>query len=305
MITLSNVWDPAKVIQKDTVIQLLNEQFPNITIRTIEFIGEGFDNTVFILNEDILLRFPRREAAVEILQVEKKLLPVIKETTTFQTTIPFLFGQPSETFPWPFLGYNYIKGKPPVHLNRQERINMIEPLAKMLKQLHSIRLSNLSNLKLPGDELRRLDMKYRKPQFLNYVEEAIKLKLIKDELQMKQYVENLQEVIPKTPLVLVHGDLHVKNMIVNDDKVLKGIIDWGDAHIGQRELDLSIVYSIIPSDKRECFYEKYGQLSHESKLLAQFKSIYTTIILILYAHDTLDVELLRLCQENLNNALTE
>lgn len=301
---MANVWDPTNVIQSDTVKQILNEQFPNFPIKSIEQIGEGFDNTVFILNDEILLRFPRREVAVTILEVEKKLLPSINEYISFQTTIPFIFGQPSEKFPWPFLGYNYIKGKPPVHLTRQERINTIEPLAKILKQLHSIPLSTLTHLNLHGDELRRLDIKYRKPQFLKYVEEAIKLKLIPSEMKIKHYIENLHEVIPKTPLVLVHGDLHFKNMIVNDEHVLKGIIDWGDAHIGQRELDLSIVFSIIPSDKRESFYEIYGQISNESKLIAQFKSIYTTVILILFANDIDDEDLVRFCQENLNNALT-
>ena len=301
---MTNVWDPTKVIQIDTVIQILNEQFPNILIKSIEQIGEGFDNTVFILNEEILLRYPRREVAVSILKTEKKLLPFLKDYISFQTTIPFLFGQPSEKFNWPFLGYNFIKGKPPIRLNRQERINMIEPLANILKQLHSIPLSILSHLNLPGDELKRLDIKYRKPQLLKYVEEAIKLNLIPDKMKIKQYIENLQVGVPKTPLVLVHGDLHVKNMIVNDEHRLEGIIDWGDAHIGQRELDLSIVFSIIPSDKRESFYEMYGQISNESKLLAQFKSIYTTVILLLYAKEYDDEDLVQFCQENLTNALS-
>lgn len=301
---MANIWDPTKVIQKDTVIQILNEQFHNISIESIEQIGEGFDNTVFILNKEILLRFPRREVAVTILKTEKKLLPFLKDYISFQTTIPFLFGRPSEKFTWPFLGYNFIKGKPPICLNREERINMIEPLANMLKQLHSIPLSTFSHLNLPGDGLKRLDIKYRKPQFIKYVEEAIKLNLIPAELKIKRYIENLQEVIPETPLVLVHGDLHVKNIIVNNEYLLEGIIDWGDAHIGHRELDLSIVFSIIPSDKRECFYEIYGQISDESKLLAQFKSIYTTVILLLFSKEHHDDDLVRFCQENLTNALS-
>jgi len=301
---VANVWDPTNVIQSDAVKQILIEQVPNLPIKSIEQIGEGFDNTVFILNDEILLRFPRRENAVTILEVEKKLLPFIKDYISFQTTIPFIFGQPSEKYPWPFLGYNVIKGKPPIRLNRQERINMIEPLAKILKQIHSIPLSTFSHLKLPHDELRRLDIKYRKPQFLKYAEEAIKQKLLPNEMMIKQYIENLQEIIPKTPLVLVHGDLHFKNMIVNDDNALEGIIDWGDAHIGQCELDLSIVFSIIPSDKRDSFYEIYGNISNESKLLAQFKSIYTTVILLLFANENHDKELVRFCQENLINALT-
>lgn len=301
---MANIWDPTNVIQIETVIDIFEEQFPNIQIKNIKKIGEGFDNTVFMLNDEILLRFPRREVAVSILDIERRLLPFIKDYTEIQTTIPMIFGKPSDKFPWPFLGYNFIKGKPPICLNRKERINMIEPLAQFLKQLHSIPLSKLNHLNLPGDELRRLDIKFRKPQFVKYVDDAIKLNLIPSEVKIKHYIQNLQEVNAKTPLVLVHGDLHFKNMIVNDKNFLEGIIDWGDAHIGGREVDLSIVFSMIPSDKRDCFYKIYGNVSNESKQLAKFKAIYTTVILLLFANDHKDDQLVLFCRENLMNALS-
>ncbi|QKE71788.1 phosphotransferase [Arthrobacter citreus] len=302
---MSNIWDPAIVMNEGLVKEIVKEQFPRITIKEIKKIGEGFDNTVFSLNNEILLRFPRRKIAVTILNVEKNLLPVIHNRFEMNTTVPVLDGKPSKLFPWPYLGYNYILGKPPTRLNREERIAMIEPLAIFLKQLHSINLNELVKIELPYDELRRLDINFRKPQLEKYVQQAIRNKLIVDEQKINHYIENLVEIHSETSLVLVHGDLHFKNIIVNEQNQLKGIIDWGDAHIGKCELDLSIVYSLIPFDQRESFYEIYGKVSEASKKLAQFKAIFTTIVLLVYAHDQNDYILVSFCQENLRNALIE
>ncbi|WP_179194911.1 phosphotransferase [Bacillus sp. EAC] len=302
---MSNIWDPTVVLDKETAIRILQDQFPELEIKRIEKIGEGFDNTVFKLNNEILLRFPRREVAVSILKIEQKLLPLIKNHIGIKTTVPFIHGKPSELFPWPFLGYNFIYGSPPNRLTKEDRIKMIRPLAEFLKKLHAIPIENLSELDLPSDELKRLDITYRKPLLIKYVNQAIQLKLIPFEKQMNQYIEKLTEIKLSKPFVLVHGDLHFRNMIVDQNNRLEGIIDWGDAHIGQREVDLSIVYSLIPTDSRTAFFEIYGNVSDESKQLAKFKSIYTTILLLLFANDQKESELVKFCQESLLNALQD
>ncbi|MEH7401251.1 phosphotransferase [Gottfriedia acidiceleris] len=302
---MTNIWDPAIVMEEELAKEIVKIQFPKIKINVIKKIGEGFDNTVFCLNDEILLRFPRREIAVAILNVERKLLPIIFNHFELKTTVPILDGKPSELFPWPFLGYNFIAGKPPTNLNRTERILMIEPIANFLKNLHSINFDELKDINLPYDELKRLDINFRKPQAKKFIQQAIQKKLIEDEQKINHYIESLVEIKSETPLVLVHGDLHFKNMIVNEQNQLKGIIDWGDAHIGHRELDLSIIYSLIPNDMRGKFFEIYGNVSEVSKKLAQFRAVFTTVMLLLYADDQKDDSLVSFCQENLSNALND
>jgi hypothetical protein len=56
---------------------------------------------------------------------------------------------------------------------------------------------------------------------------------------------------------------------------------------------------------RGAFYEIYGNVSEASKKLAQFKAVYTTVVLLLYANDQKDDSLVSFCQENLNNALND
>lgn len=302
---MSNSWDPTYIIDEDTVKLICKEQFPDIHITEIECIGEGFDNTVFKINKDLLMRFPRRDIAVPLIELEKKLLPQIERHIKIKTTIPTLFGKPSTHFPWPFLGYNFIYGKSPTCLSVEDRKNMVEPLALFIRNLHEIDIEALKPLNLPYDEIRRLDLEYRIPQLKKHIEKANELNLLPEKKMIQKYVDELEVIQSDTKLVLVHGDLHFKNILVDDQNRLTGIIDWGDTHIGQRELDLSIAYSILLKEERERFFKLYGTVNKTSKRLAKFKSIYTTILLLLFANDKNQNELVRFCQDNIKNALID
>jgi hypothetical protein len=45
-------------------LQLIKGQFPELSAENIRLLGPGWDNTAFIINEQLILRFPRREIAM-------------------------------------------------------------------------------------------------------------------------------------------------------------------------------------------------------------------------------------------------
>ncbi|MGK5507695.1 phosphotransferase [Brevibacillus formosus] len=53
--------------------------------------------------------------------------------------------------------------------------------------------------------------------------------------------------------VLLHGDLHVKNMLVDEAGQISGIIDWGDLNVGHPGADLNVVYSFLPAQAASHF----------------------------------------------------
>jgi len=300
---LTNVWQPEVVVNEKIARTLICEQFPNLCEFQIKEIGKGFDNTIFSLEDKYLFRFPRREVAAQLLEIEKKILSIIGTELPIPTTIPLFYGNSSKQFKWPFIGYSYIKGKVPNKLSTIERKEMVKPLAKFLKKLHSISVERMEELGIQRDQIRRLDLSYRVPQLKKYLEKIFEHKLFQQKEVLVQYINELKNINLQSKDVLVHGDLHFRNMIVNVDNELAGIIDWGDAHIGKRAIDLSIVYSIIPKEARNDFYSIYGEVDEEEKYIAKFKAIYTTILLLLYGFDTNDHSLVKLSQENLLNAL--
>lgn len=56
-------------------------------------------------------------------------------------------------------------------------------------------------------------------------------------------------------------------------------------------MDLSIAYSLCPSEGRKQFFTNYGEVDDTSLKLAQFKAIFTTVTLLIYSIDKKDWEL--------------
>ena len=300
---MANEWQPEVEMDEKNASELICEQFPELCKYQVKKIGQGFDNTIFSLEENYLFRFPRRVVAAQLLENEKNLLSIIGPDLPILTTIPLFFGKPTEKFIWPFIGYSFIKGKVPNELSPIERIAMARPLANFLKKLHSISVKKMEEIGIPRDHIRRLDLSHRVPKLRKNLVKVFEHNLFQHKDLLKQYINEIKYINIQSKDVLVHGDLHYRNMILNEENKLAGIIDWGDAHLGKRAIDLSIVYCLIPKEARNEFYSIYGEVDEEEKYIAQFKAIYTTILLLLYGFDSNDDSLVKISQENLLNAL--
>nr|WP_280138815.1 phosphotransferase [Fictibacillus solisalsi] len=92
----------------------------------------------------------------------------------------------------------------------------------------------------------------------------------------------------------------MRNTLVNNEGVIAGIIDWGDVHVGHPAVDLSFVYSFLPPEGRDRFYQIYGEVTPETQELARFKALYTTAVLLLYAHNTKDWHLQKAAAQSLD-----
>ena len=68
-------WLPEVVVPTALALELVREQFPGLG-RTIEPIGYGWDNTAYLIDGDIVFRFPRREIAVPLI-ASKCSLPAL------------------------------------------------------------------------------------------------------------------------------------------------------------------------------------------------------------------------------------
>ena len=71
----SEQWHADILITEELAKNCLQDQFPLLSpIKTIKCIGEGWDNKVFLVNEKIIFRFPRRKIAVELMERENKII---------------------------------------------------------------------------------------------------------------------------------------------------------------------------------------------------------------------------------------
>ena len=102
-----NTWDENVGLRADDVIKLLEGQF-KIKIEDIYFIANGWDNDVYKINNKYLFRFPRRDFANKRIEKEGNALPIIKQYVSIPLPTPVFFGNPTNYYPYRFLGYNYL-----------------------------------------------------------------------------------------------------------------------------------------------------------------------------------------------------
>lgn len=287
--------------------KLIMLQFPEIELEEIKQLGEGFDNTVIQINGQFVFRFPRRPIAVTLIQVENQLLPSIAGTFPLAIPEPIFFGKPSTLYPYPFTGYKMVKGHLPVEGTKAKKVESAKRFARFLKVLHSFSVEKAKRLGVQPDGIMRLDIPYRKKSLMENVSNLIKLGYFEQAHAVKDFVETLGEgeLDVQHPISLVHGDIHIRNVLLDDEGVLAGVIDWGDVHIGNPAIDFSFLYSYFPKEVRSAFFEIYGEIEKETESLARFRAIYMLVTLLVYGIDRHDEELIAITSTGLKFAIEE
>jgi aminoglycoside phosphotransferase (APT) family kinase protein len=106
-------WDAEAVIDDALVRALLTEQFPELDAASARLLGEGWDNSVWIVEEAWAFRFPRREIAIPGFERELAVLPRLAPLLPAPIPEPRYVGVPSERFRWPFFGAPLLSGREP------------------------------------------------------------------------------------------------------------------------------------------------------------------------------------------------
>ena len=91
----------------------------------------------------------------------------------------------------------------------------------------------------------------------------------------------------------MHGDLYARHLLVDEQRSLSGVIDWGDVHLGDPAIDLSVACGFLPLAGRAEFCRAYGPVDEPTWRLARFKALLTAVMLVVYGHDVKDEDLLR------------
>jgi aminoglycoside phosphotransferase (APT) family kinase protein len=283
---MAHLWDAEVAVTTCQAKKLIESQFQDLIPADIEIIDYGFDNTVMKVNKDWVFRFPRREIAVRLLETEGKLLPLLEESGPgLQIPVPVYYGKPSPQYKWPCLGYHFVKGIIPSQSDSvaREGESAIK-MARFLKKLHRTSVTEAEKRGVPYDELSRLDVEKRHPILDKNTKEIKELNLFHKVGKLDQYLQSLPKKGLPEETTLVHGDLHFKNIVVNKEGVLSGVLDWGDVHLGHRAIDLNLIYSFLTPKGRAQFLKEYGEVEEVELDYARFKAIYTNVVLLLYGY---------------------
>jgi aminoglycoside phosphotransferase (APT) family kinase protein len=283
---MTHIWEPETTIDEWKVREIVKSQLPNFVIKSIEKIGEGFDFFVFLINEELVFKFPRRAEGMICLEIEQQVMPLLNEHLFSIPEIQYV-GKESTLYKWPFIVYLYKSGTTiaEASLTEEKRWKLAETSAYFLKKLHNVPLSKDINKLIPEDRHDKLNISSRKLSFIHNVNELKKRKLFDNIEPVLNWVNNLPPIEKRESSVIVHGDFSMQNLLVNQGGNLSAVIDWGDIHLGDPAVDLIIVHYCLCPRAQSIFQEVYGEIDKRTWELARFRAMYTVTINILYADD--------------------
>jgi aminoglycoside phosphotransferase (APT) family kinase protein len=184
--------------------------------RTIVEIDDGYDFEVAIVDDDWVFRFPQRAGVEEALGLEIVLLPLL--APALPVNVPSFEHISRDPF---FVGYRLIRGEPLVDEDA-------DGVHAFLEALHAFDPS-----RLPVQHLEWVEA-YRE-QCAEF--ERLVLPLLDKDLRLQgKRLFSEAETLADFKPALLHADLGPDHLLVRDGR-LAGVIDWGDARLGDPALD--------------------------------------------------------------------
>ena len=293
-------WKADWAVTSELAKSLVDAYFPSLKPASVREFGAGWDNSVFLVNDSFVFRFPRRRIGVSLLETEIRLLPWLSERVPLPIPNPCYVGAPSASYPCVFAGYPFIPGHTITAANVIDdgRRAMARPLARFLAALHSVSPDEAWLRGARSDPACRLDATCHKPEAiacLNTLPEDVILHRVKSRLT--SLLDSLPTIKEPSSNTLVHGDLHGSQILVTDDTdELAGVIDWGDVHLGDPASDFAVVHSMLPRDCHRDFLQAYAPVDPMFWSAAKARAIWHTIGVVTQAADVGDKATIREAQ---------
>ena len=298
------VWTPEIIVDAERARALIASRFADVRADRLERLGQGWDNAAYLVDGTAVFRFPQRAVAAPLVATEIAVLPLLAPRLPLAIPVPRWIGRPDESYPWQFAGYALLDGTPlDIALpaaNDAVRAALARPLARFLRALHSIDPAPVVAAGLGPDTIGRMDPVKRIPQarkrLAALVDNATIAAAHADAI-VEQFMadaadgtvpgkdaDHRDDAAPREAmrLVIVHGDLYARHLLVDGSGTLAAVIDWGDVHAGDRAVDLSVAHEILPRSAHAEFLAEYGDVDARTWRRARWRAIHHAILVADY-----------------------
>jgi len=259
-------WESAQPVDEARAATLVYAQFPLLAGAPVRAVATGWDNSVLLVG-DVLFRFPRREIALDGQRRELAVLPLMRGLP-LPVPEPTHLGEPAGDYPWPFWGAPMVPGEEMAQVPGADRREAAEALGAFLRALHDLDV-NLPTGVLPHDPMERGNPTARAPKARLHLDALVARGAWTPSTEALAVLESPRGA-PEGPPVLVHGDLHLRHLLVDASGRPTGVIDWGDTCFADPSLDLSLAYAAFEGRDRAALLAAYGAVpgEHEERARA-------------------------------------
>jgi aminoglycoside phosphotransferase (APT) family kinase protein len=218
----------------------MQSQFGHMDVGRVERLASGWEYDVYLVDDHLVVRFPRYAEVAEHLSRAEALLGFVGAELGSEVTVPriTLRGEPGPHFPHRFFGHELIPGVPAADAAEAPVAALASDLGRALTLIHGISAARASRLGVGPQKWfchssfdGLVDALQAVPEVGRLVPEAA------------PWVHGSATVPPEYsgPPRFIHDDLQPEHIIVHPDSGrLSGIIDWGAA-LGDPAQDFSFI----------------------------------------------------------------
>jgi len=252
---------PIEDVEFEWVKSMIVSNFENMKVNHILRLGEGWMSRAYLINHEVVFRFPKEKDGSLDTEKEIKTLPHLK--THISLSIPEFIYCGKQDNGYPFVGYRLLPGEPLdeqlfCSLPSETKNKIAHQIAEFMDQISSFCVERKKNLNIP----KRNFYQYYLDMF-NEVREKAFPKITQDiqsyiSFRFETYLENKNHFSysPK----LLHADLSLDHLLFDQKRQeLSGIIDFGDMKIGDPDYE----YLYLLEECGEAFTKKVMELRKE------------------------------------------
>jgi aminoglycoside phosphotransferase (APT) family kinase protein len=248
---MSNMPAPDVHVDERLVRRLLASQFPEwASLRISRSPLIGWDNVIYRLGPDLLLRLPRRRIGAVMVDKQHRWLPELAPHLPLAVPVPVGKGVPGEGYPWRWSVCPWIAGEIAALANISDVRALAGALGAFVAALGSPGPADGPRPSFRGGTLASRDDQTREllDRLRDFVDVAAATRLWEDALAVPAWSE---------PGVWLHGDLHAGNLLV-EGGTLSGVIDFDHLAVGDPAGDLVAAWMLLPPDARPEFRNAAG-----------------------------------------------
>lgn len=246
---------PADIdVTTELATALLDEQHPDLSPLPVSWLASGWDNELFRLGDDLLVRLPRRAMAAPLEQNEQRWLPALAAGLPLPVPVPLRVGAPSDDlgYPWPWSVRPWFEGVAAEHAALLDPDRLATALGEFLAVLHQPAPHDA-----PPNPYRGVPLADRSAPLdrdLRRLEGAV------DGSAVRSAWAALVDTEPWAgPPLWLHGDVHPLNLLVHHGR-LSAVIDFGDLTAGDPASDMAVAWMLLPPPSRDAFRAACGDV---------------------------------------------
>jgi len=236
-------------IDESLVRGLLGEHAGQLAALPIRIVGNGWDNVIARLGDDLVVRLPRRAAAAELVVHEQRWLPVLGPRLTLPVPVPVVAGRPGGGYPWHWSVCRWLPGDTAEQSPPSDQHAAAVTLGRFIVELHQPAPADAPLNPFRGVHLaeRAAMVDQRLAALGGVIPAAVGAR----------WAELSAAPTYDGPPRWLHGDLHPSNVLVADGSI-SAVIDFGDVCRGDPATDLAIAWMMFDRSARDEFFGVVG-----------------------------------------------